>query len=144
MIGPFTGQWEFLSNFYPAAVDYEGDAYPAVEHAFQAARSMDPAERRIIRVARTPREARALGGGIEFARPDWERVKVDIMFQLVWQKFHRHKDPRDKLLATGNELIADINHTGDTFWGAYKGEGGNRLGKILMHVRAGLRRKLPS
>ena len=48
-ITSFAGEYSFLSNFYPCAITLDGDDYPTVEHAFQAAKTDDPAQRRSIR-----------------------------------------------------------------------------------------------
>ena len=45
-IGEFQGEYRFLSNFWPAPVEFEGITYPSVEHAYQSAKTMDMAERR--------------------------------------------------------------------------------------------------
>ena len=34
MIKEFQGKYRFLSNFYPVFVEYEGEIYPSVEHAY--------------------------------------------------------------------------------------------------------------
>ena len=39
MIDKFSGKYAFLSNFFPAEVVLEGEKYPTVEHAFQAAKT---------------------------------------------------------------------------------------------------------
>ena len=41
----FDGEFAFLSNFSPSLLEYEGLTYPTLEHAFQAAKSLDPARR---------------------------------------------------------------------------------------------------
>lgn len=45
MISEFKGESRFLSNFFAVPIMYEGVEYPSVEHAFQAAKSLDPEER---------------------------------------------------------------------------------------------------
>src|SRR5207247_1025063 len=35
-IDSFSGPYRFLSNFWPAEVEFEGIAYPSVEHAYQS------------------------------------------------------------------------------------------------------------
>ena len=37
----FTGEYQFLSNFYPATVVLDDTTYPTVEHAYQAAKTLD-------------------------------------------------------------------------------------------------------
>lgn len=41
VIDRFSGEYRFLSNFYLAEVELDGEVYPTVEHAFQAAKSPD-------------------------------------------------------------------------------------------------------
>jgi ribA/ribD-fused uncharacterized protein len=72
-------------------------------------------------------------------RRDWETVKVDVMREAVLAKFTQHPDLRRTLLATGDAAL--VEHTRrDAFWGdGGDGRGRNKLGRILMEVRARLR-----
>jgi ribA/ribD-fused uncharacterized protein len=137
LIGPFTGPYGFLSNFARIDIRLPDGTYPSVEHAFQASKTDDPAERAHVRAAATPAIAKQRGKKVRL-RPDWETVKVSIMEALVRQKF---ADPalRAQLLATGEEELVEINTWNDKFWGVCKGKGQNNLGKILMKVRAEIR-----
>jgi predicted NAD-dependent protein-ADP-ribosyltransferase YbiA (DUF1768 family) len=47
----FAGQHRFLSNFYPAPLIWEHLRYPTVEHAYQAAKTLDATERLRVRNA---------------------------------------------------------------------------------------------
>ena len=49
VIADFEGEYEFLSNFYEVPLTYEGLAYGSSEAAFQASKSLDPAEREASR-----------------------------------------------------------------------------------------------
>jgi hypothetical protein len=61
------------------------------------------------------------------------------MRKAVLRKFETHKDIREVLLSTGDELIVE-NSPIDYYWGCGKdGSGKNRLGEILMEVREILR-----
>ena len=137
LIGPFTGPYRFLSNFAEIEIRLPDGTYPTVEHAFQASKTDDLAERAHVRAAPTPAGAKKRGKKVRL-RPDWETVKVSIMEGLVRQKF---ADPalREQLLATGDEELVEINTWNDRFWGVCKGKGQNNLGKILMKVRAEIR-----
>lgn len=137
-ITEFQGEYRFLSNFWPAEVEYEGDVYASVEHAYQAAKTLDRNGRAMIQRAASPGIAKRLGQNLPI-RPDWENVKVGIMSQLVTEKFFNHKELQRKLLATGERDLIEGNYWGDTFWGVYRGKGSNYLGKILVAVRAGIR-----
>jgi len=138
----FHGQYFFLSNFYPAPIVFEGETYPTVEHAFQAAKTGEADERRAIRAAETSAKAKQLGRQVAL-RADWEQVKFNLMAELLRQKF---SDPelRARLLATGDSDLIEGNTWGDKVWGCvmFRGEwiGKNYLGKLLMQVRAEARK----
>jgi ribA/ribD-fused uncharacterized protein len=119
-------------------VHFEGIVYPTAEHAYQAAKSLDPTVRRRIATLPTPSEARKAGRALPI-RPDWETAKFTIMEAVVRDKFTRNPDLRAKLLATGDAELIEGNDWGDRVWGVYRGQGENRLGKLLMKVRADLR-----
>lgn len=136
-IDSFRGAYRFLSNFFPAEVAYEGAIYPSVENAFQAAKCVDASERTVFTVC-SPAEAKRFGRRVRL-RHDWEQVKLDIMRQLVADKFARSDELRRRLLATGDAELVEGNAWNDTFWGVCRGRGQNHLGRILMEVRDGLR-----
>ena len=94
----------------------------------------------IIRKLATPADAKRLGRQRSRPlRPDWEAVKDDVMRRAVLRKFETHADLRAILLATGDDEIVE-NSPSDYYWGCGKtGTGQNRLGQILMEVRAILR-----
>jgi ribA/ribD-fused uncharacterized protein len=127
----------FLSNFWPQPFVYDGVLYPTSEHAFQAQKTLDPAQRKIVASATSPGIAKRLGRTIAL-RPDWEAVKLDVMYEVLRAKFS-DPDLAKRLLATGNAELIEGNWWGDRFWGIYLGEGENHLGKILMRIRDELR-----
>jgi ribA/ribD-fused uncharacterized protein len=137
-IDSFQGEYRYLSNFWPAEVVFEGMTYPTAEHAYQAAKSLDPAERQRIAAAPTPAQAKQAGRALK-PRDDWETAKFQVMEVVVRDKFTRHADLGRQLLASGDAELIEGNTWGDRVWGVYQGEGENRLGKILMKVRAELR-----
>lgn len=137
MIVEFQGEHRWLSNFWPAPVLMDGTSYPSVEHAYQAAKTLDFAERRRIRECATPGEAKRAGRRVT-VRSDWERAKVPIMRDLLRAKFV-HSDLRRCLLATGTEQLVEGNRWGDTFWGVCRDVGQNWLGRLLMEIREELR-----
>jgi ribA/ribD-fused uncharacterized protein len=139
MIDFFDDEYGFLSNFYNASCIFEGKLYPTVEHAFQAAKSLDHAERDWIAAAGSPGLAKRLGRRINL-RPDWEKIKFDVMEECLRSKF---ADPvlKKKLLATGDEELVEGNYWHDNTWGNCSCEkckdivGRNMLGNILMKLR---------
>jgi len=137
-ITSFSGKHHFLSNFFEAGVFLDGLSFDTVEHAYQAAKSLDLEYRWDIRRAHSPGLAKRLGQKAKL-RPDWERIKVQVMTGLVREKFELHLELAEQLLATGNASLIEGNTWGDRFWGVCDGRGENHLGKILMQVRDELR-----
>jgi len=137
VIPEFRDEFRFLSNFHSSTITFGGMRYPTVEHAYQAAKSLDPDVRLMIKNAKTPGKAKRLGRCVEM-RPDWDEVKVEIMLNLVRKKF---ENPflRPMLLATDDAELIEGNHHNDRFWGTVDGVGQNVLGKILMRVREEIR-----
>ncbi len=133
MIRKFSGHYSFLSNFYPCIIKYEGEVYSSVENAYQAAKSTDSKIRKQF-TSLSAGHAKKLGQKIA-KRDDWEDVKVDVMYDLLKQKFSQPK-LRTLLLMTENDDLVEGNTWGDTTWGVYRGKGKNLLGKLLMKVRS--------
>lgn len=141
MINKFDGQYAFLSNFYSSPITpwIDNITYPTVEHAFQAMKSFNPSERKMIAAAPTPGKAKSMGRHVEL-RPDWRTVRTSIMEDALIEKF---KDPqlRQKLLSTGDQYLIEGNWWHDNYWGDcycpncehIKGE--NHLGQLLMKIR---------
>lgn len=136
----FQGEFRFLSNFVPCRVKLDGVFYPSVEHAYQAAKSLNVEERIILEKARGPRHAKRLGQLIT-KRPDWDDVKEDIMRDLLIQKFSQPHFMK-LLLSTGDAYLEETNTWKDIYWGVYQEKGLNRLGCILMDIRADIRKIL--
>lgn len=134
MIESFRDEYFFLSNFYPVEIKLDGIVYPNAETAFQAQKTLDVEERRKFSMLKNPVQAKRLGRKVKL-RDDWEEVKLDIMTEIVSQKFLQNPYLLEKLIATGNEELVEGNKWGDRFWGVCKGKGQNNLGKILMKIR---------
>lgn len=139
MITSFTGQYRFLSNFWPCSIQFDGYIYASVEHAYQAAKTDNLDLRELIREL-TAGKAKNIGRSILLSE-DWNDRKYDIMYHLVTQKFFNVMLLRESLLATGDQQLVEGNNWGDIYWGVCNGQGENNLGKILMQVRSELRNK---
>ena len=133
----FRGEYFFLSNFYPVVVYIDHVDWQTAEHAYQASKTNDAHWKHRIQNASTAADARRLGKRAP-VRPDWEEVKLPMMYAIVSTKFRR-PDMIQMLLATGHRKLVETNTWRDTFWGVYKGEGENHLGDILMKIRHQLR-----
>src|ERR1700741_5466472 len=115
VIDRFQGEYRWLSNFEPVDVVFEADLYPSVEHAYVAAKTTDRDLRKTIARLATPGAAKRAGRALK-VRADWELVKLQIMEDLVRQKF-MHVRLRRLLMSTGDMEIIEGNTWGDQFWG---------------------------
>ncbi len=134
----FRGEYAALSNFAPSLVRFEGEVYATVEHAFQAAKTLDPVARQALAHHGTwgqdPAAAKRAGRGLTL-RADWDLVKEEIMEELLRQKFALLV-PRLALRRTGTNVIEEANRWNDTFWGVTaSGLGQNKMGLLLMKIR---------
>ncbi len=129
-----------LSNFAPFPFELKGKIWPTSEHYFQAQKFAGTDQEEAIRLAETPMVAATMGRSREqMLRLGWEGVKDDIMREALRAKFTQHPSLQAFLLATGDaELVEHTNN--DRYW-ADGGDGGgrNRLGQLLMELRAHLR-----
>ena len=101
--------YAFLSNFYAHPVGIDGDTYPTNEHAFQALKTDDPAERLKVREAKTPTSAKSLGKRVTL-REDWDTVRFEVMERVVRAKFADPelappaRDAAETMLAAATEI----------------------------------------
>ncbi len=132
--GPF-------SNFVPTPIELDGEVWPTVEHYFQAQKTTDPVAREQIRTAPGPWEAKALGRSVAL-RHDWEQIKEAVIMAGLRAKFTRYPELGSCLVRTGSEVIVEHTPRGahaDGYWGdGGDGTGRNRLGALLMELRAEL------
>ena len=133
----FQGKYRFLSNFWHAPFIWGDIKWPTSEHAYQAAKTVDFEEQKRIRKTNSPGKAKRLGRKVS-KREDWDSIKIDIMYQIVYNKFSQNSDLKQWLLNTKEAYIEETNSWDDTFWGVCNGAGNNNLGKILMSVRSEL------
>lgn len=135
-INSFRGEYSFLSNFEKCTIEFEGLTYPSVEHAFQAAKTLDT-DKRLSFTKGSPVCAKRMGRCLKL-RPDWEEIKDSVMYACLKSKF-RNDDMRKKLIATGDAVLIEGNNHGDRYWGLVNGEGQNKLGRLLMQIRSEIR-----
>jgi ribA/ribD-fused uncharacterized protein len=134
------GDFGCFSNFYRAPIVIGGKSWPTSEHYFQAQKFAGTEHEGAVRRAKTPSDAASLGRDRKRPlRRDWESVKDNVMYLALVAKFTQHDDLRQILLGTGDALL--VEHTeNDSYWGdGGDGSGKNRLGHLLMRVRAELR-----
>ena len=150
IIDSFRGEYAFLSNFYEFSFVYKESHWKTAEHAFQAMKfdcyrsDIDYRSKRDLRysiwMAETPKLARKIGNRKTklFDKDKWEQIKDGVMREILDKKFY-YLILRNKLLDTGDMILIEGNDWGDTYWGVCNGVGENRLGKILMEIRNGVR-----
>jgi ribA/ribD-fused uncharacterized protein len=133
------GPYNWLSNFHSVEIELDGETYPSVEHAFQAAKCLPDDRARVqIRNERAAAKVKSLGRKV-LLRPDWEEVKDGVLKGLLRQKFC-HPPLQAKLLETGEAIIVESNYWHDNYWGcctcnSCPGVGENRLGELIMKIR---------
>lgn len=131
-----------FSNFSAHPFKLNGKTWPTTEHYFQAQKFAGTAHESEIRALSSPMMAARAGRSRKRPlRPDWERVKDDVMRQALKAKFTQHADLRELLLSTGDAHL--VEHTAnDRYWAdGGDGSGRNRLGELLVELRAQLRQE---
>lgn len=150
------------------AIRWRGKTYATSEHLYQSRKydyegatplSLEYAD--LVRRADTPYKAKLLAGQDvprRFAwqqvlaetaerytkrgcrpRADWnDAVKVEIMREVLREKFMQCEPARSALVATGAALLVEASPY-DSFWGAGRdGRGANWLGRLLVELRDSL------
>ncbi len=149
-----------LSNFFPDPLTHDGAVYPTPEHLYQAAKFLEPEHRELIRTTKSPKESKILAHKLRrFWREDWNSpalisaddqtrwqdltepvlVKDFEMLMIIRARVNQNENFRRVLLETGDAVLTE--HTAlDNYWAdGGTGSGVNRLGQILMLVRAEIR-----
>jgi ribA/ribD-fused uncharacterized protein len=127
----------FLSNFYPAKLKIWNMKFGCAEAAFQAAKFLHKPDVAARFTHLDGEEAWKLAQKMSYQqRGDWYQVREGIMADVVRAKFQQYPDLKELLLATGDAYL--VEHTSrDAFWAdGGDGKGKNRLGYLLMQVRA--------
>jgi ribA/ribD-fused uncharacterized protein len=109
-------------------------AWASNEHVYQAAKSLDPADWKLIQSQRSASYAKVHGSKLKL-RPDWNDIKIEVMREITAAKYDQNPDLFEKLMATKGRMLIEGNHWGDTFWGVCRGKGENHLGRIIMEYR---------
>lgn len=133
-INEFQGEYRWLSNFWHAPIDVGGMTWASNEHAYQAAKSLNPSDWQLIQNQRSASYAKVYGSKVSI-REDWNEIKIEVMRELTAAKYDQNPDLHAKLMATKGMMLVEGNHWGDTFWGVCRGMGHNHLGRIIMDYR---------
>ena len=139
------GEYYFLSplSAHPIKMVVDGQEYifPSVEHYYQAMKFYASDKRfETIMGLKNPDDARLLTKTPEYKinrRPNFDKNKFDIMEQGLYAKFSQNPDAAEMLKQTGDAILIKSCPV------CYKcgfgiGSGTNRIGNILMKIRAEL------
>ncbi len=135
----FRGPTRWLSNFHECLIVFEGWSYRSTEAAYQAHKT-EMWEHRYPFVTMSPTLAMTTGRSRP-VRPNWDEMKFDVMYSINLDKFTRHPELSQMLIATGDGRLIEGNTWGDIYWGVCDGIGQNNLGRILMLIRDRLQGK---
>jgi ribA/ribD-fused uncharacterized protein len=120
-------------------IQFGDSLFRTVEHAYQAAKFVDPAKISRIQEAREPANAKWLGKKWPVETPNWKTHWVQVMWELCVQKWTLSQH-RQELLAHQGPVV-EFNNWGDFHWGVVirpTGEvlgGQDNLGRIITEIR---------
>jgi len=132
-----------FSNLYRREIEFEGEKFATSEHAYQAGKARKPAVRKWLMEAPSPALLAMAAHGLYVwdINSDWSKVKFDRMKRVLQAKFTQHEDLKQLLLSTGTARLvesATVDNAVNRLWGEVNGVGKNKLGELLMEVRAEL------
>lgn len=143
-----------LSQWWESDFEIGGIRYATAEHYMMAEKARLFGDGEILPEivgAPSPAAAKALGRKVkDFALPEWEAHRFDIVVRGNIAKFSQNADLRAYLLNTGEQVLVEASPV-DPVWGVSLAEGDprlerpeqwrglNLLGFALMKARAALR-----
>lgn len=138
----FFGEYRWLSNFWDCSIWFEGIHYLNSESAYQAAKIV--AKERNLFAFCSASKAKKIWKNLPllYTQKEWDAIKYNVMASIIFEKFCRNIDLREKLVDTGNKYLEETNNWHDNFWGhcicekCKNEEKLNNLGKILEKTRS--------
>lgn len=132
-----------FSNLYRREIEFEGETFATSEHAYQAGKARKPEVRKWLMDAPSPALLAMAAHGLYVwdIHSDWSKIKFDRMKRVLQAKFTQHEDLKQLLLSTGRARLvesATVDNAVNRLWGEVNGVGRNKLGELLMEVRAEL------
>lgn len=132
-----------FSNLYKREMIFEGEKFSTAEHAYQAGKARKPEVRKWLMAAPSPSLLAMAAHGLYVwdIAPDWSKIKFDRMKRILIEKYTQHEDLKQLLLSTGDARLvesATVDNAVNRLWGEVNGVGQNKLGVLLMEVRAEL------
>lgn len=132
-----------FSNLYRREIEFEGEKFTTSEHAYQAGKARKPEVRKWLMEAPSPALLAMAAHGLYVwdINPEWSKIKFNRMKRVLQAKFTQHEDLKQLLLRTGTARLvesASVDNAVNRLWGEVNGVGKNKLGELLMEVRAEL------
>ncbi|ODS00571.1 hypothetical protein AUC68_15120 [Methyloceanibacter methanicus] len=128
-----------FSNFANYPIEIDGIVWPTSEHYYQA-QKFDAPERQ-ARIRELPKAAAAKRYAKKYRAEiakDWDGRKDAVIERALRAKFTQHRSLRALLVGSGDEKIEE-DSAKDFYWGTgADGTGQNKLGTMLMQLRAEL------
>ena len=116
IFGGIHSRYYFLSNFYKVPLTYKNIEFEDLETAYQYAKAStfnDHVSCENILCSTSPSAAKRIGGSIKnFKSKDWDKVKQDIMLELLRIKFIPGSDLAKRLVATSGKSLAEAGQSG--------------------------------
>ena len=148
-------EYGFLSNWYMSRFELDGVSYTSMEQYMmhQKAITFDDTDiAKEILETDDVSKVKALGRAVHnYNDTIWNGVRQIIVYKGLLAKFSQNEDLKEKLLSTGNHILAEAART-DSVWGIgisikdnarfdmNKWRGKNLLGFALMQVRKELQK----
>ena len=129
----FENEFAFLSNRFTCPIHFDGETFPCVETAFQYAKCRDASLFTNSHGYYVNGETAYKIGHTVKLPDDWKIQRVDIMYELLCDKFFKNEKLRSALKEIKDDVI--VAEFDDTFWGVNKEEGYNMLGRLLTDIR---------
>lgn len=133
-----------FSNLYRRPIEFEGETFQTSEHAYQAGKARKEEVRAWLMAAPSPSLLAMAAHGLYVwdVHPNWSKTKFDRMKRVLLAKFTQHQDLQELLLSTGDKRLVEsaaVDNAVNRLWGEVNGKGKNKLGELLMEVRAEIR-----
>ena len=150
------GDTDFLSNWYVSNFEVDGYQYFAMEQYIAHQKALTFGDLEIAQKVMQSfdfEEMKALGRQVrDYDNTVWNGIRQIVVYEGLLAKFGQNKELKQKLLATGDALLAEAEEY-DSIWGiglsmedendqnpdAWNGQ--NLLGFALMQVRQKLTRE---
>lgn len=128
---------DFLSNFYPCRIEYDGEVFYSSEQLFMACKAVyfgDIATYERILMTSSPKEAKKLGRQVKnFDAEEWNYAKEPIMMFCLRLKFDQNEPMRRELVNLSNGRYFVEASPWDKEWGVGLEEHDPRVQSVSSH-----------